>query len=65
LKESSVLCGGSNEPSAVTDQSVGLTASSMAQVGSSLGQKVNPEDFRPYPMPALSVSRSGGRLKET
>ena len=64
FKPSSVLCGGSNEPSVLTAQSLGLTTPSMAQVGSSVGLKVNPEDVRPYPMPALSVSKSGRRLKE-
>jgi hypothetical protein len=35
----------------------------MAQVGSSLENKVTPEDARPYPMTAASVGRNGGRLK--
>jgi len=59
----SALCGGSNEPYVLTAWSVGLTTPSMAQVGSSLEKKVTPEDARPYPMTAPSVSRSGGQLK--
>jgi hypothetical protein len=64
LKSSSALCGGWNEPSVLTAQSLGLTAPSMAQVGTSVGLKVTPEDVRPCPMPAPSVSRNFGRQKE-
>jgi len=63
-KASSALCGGSNEPSVVTAQTLGLTTPSMAQVDTSVGLKVIPEDVRPYPMPAPRVSRSVGLQKE-
>ena len=54
LKSSSVLRGGSNELSVLTAQLLGLTARSMAQLGSSVGLKVISEDLIPYPMPAPS-----------
>lgn len=53
----SILCVGSNEPSILTARSVGLTASSQAQVGSSL--ESDPTTGLSVPKAAPSVSRSG------
>jgi hypothetical protein len=63
FKAASVVCGGNNEPSVLTARSVGLTTPSLPQVGSSLEKKVTAEEVRPYSTTAVSVSRSGGRLK--
>jgi hypothetical protein len=64
ILNSHVLCGGSNEPSALTARSVGLKTPSWSQLGSPVEKKnVTPEDVRAYPMTAHRVSRNGGRLK--
>jgi hypothetical protein len=42
---------------------MGLTTPSVAQVGSSVEKKVTPEEVRPYPRTAPSVSTSGRQLK--
>jgi hypothetical protein len=63
-KASSALCGGSNKPSVLSAQTMRLRAPSMAQVDTSVGLKVIPEDVRPFPMPAPSASRSVGLQKE-
>jgi hypothetical protein len=49
FKASSVLCGGSNEPSVLTAGAVGLTTSSVAQLDRSVGNKVTLEDVSPHP----------------
>jgi hypothetical protein len=59
FKAASVVCGGSNEPSVLTVWSVGLTTSSVAQVGSSLEMKVTPDLVHLYPKAAPSVSIIG------
>jgi len=37
--------------------------SSIAQVGSSVGKKVTPEEVRPWPRAAPAVSRNDGMVK--
>jgi hypothetical protein len=56
----SVVCGGFNEPSVLTLQSVGWMTSSMAQVSISLEKEVTPEQYCLYPGAAPSVSGNGG-----
>jgi hypothetical protein len=43
---------------------VGLTTSSIAQLGSSLGKNLTSEGVRPNPMNAPSIRTNGGRRKE-
>ena len=59
FKTVSVVCGWNNEQPVVTARSVGLTALSVAQVDSSLEKMVTPEEVRPHPTTAASVSRGG------
>jgi hypothetical protein len=42
---------------------MGWTSSSIAQIGSSLGKKATPEEVRPCPRAAPTVSRNDGLVK--
>jgi len=59
----SVLYGGSNERCVLTALSVSMTSSSVAQVDSSLKNKLTAQQVSLYPRAASSVGRSGSQLK--